>query len=923
MHTKILASMGLALASALLTPDLRGQQRDAANVGIAGPAAALLSDSVAEVTSSFWVYLDIDSGYNHGIPSGFFGTAIEKMSLNAGCVYDATASTGCATNPSRIDRERGTVMCYSFQPMTGVEFGGVSTVEPDGLFSGVTGSSYDLRGVTRLTFDAISLSPNLLVQFGFGGAVSGFRTVPNSWTRITVDASSLNPRPELAATDILFTIVTNAANASGGGRVCVDNIRFEPVPTTRALALGLPPSFQTFGAIPVANDLPGRVPIPPDQLLRNQGVVESSALAASVLLRGGGVRDLQSARKILDTLSYALGNPNAALPLPGSSSSRGLPTCISSGDVALNNPSGAARKGNVRPCGFSAGLNFRVLLDGAGAGSNATAGLAFLRGYLILKDEKYLTAATAIGNWINDNLRDDAADGFGGYVAGFQNGVTGGSRTKILAKQFADNSAIFAFFSLLAETSRAARNEAEAAEWDRRAAFAGDFAFAMVATNGRVSAGTVPRSQPTDLTIGVKADGQVRGNDIVNTFTAARNYALAPLALAWSPRYREQRDWSLVARALLQQTKRVSASGRDWDGIHPATGQPSTPDGISWDATALATLALQATSAQYPESSAEFRDRASAFLTQLRQAQETLGGGRGIVSATIQGEENLPPYEQCLTTPFGCLPSRMSVSATALAFAADLAFNPFSPPPIVTEGGVVNAASSSNTSFSSNTIITVYGSFLASGIKSAALVDGKLPGVVDGTAVLINNVCAPLFFVSAGQINALLPVGLAESGTINLVVTTGAVDNDCKTGNSSTVAPIRLAKVTPGLFTVQAGQGPIAALRGEDNVVITRDTPARAGGVVVAFGTGCGPVSSQIQTGVPVSGLVRVSSPVEAIIGNERIAGQRIQFAGLTPGGAGLCQFNIETPSGLSGSYPIQVVINGVSTQSGATIEIR
>ena len=56
------------------------------------------------------------------------------------------------------------------------------------------------------------------------------------------------------------------------------------------------------------------------------------------------------------------------------------------------------------------------------------------------------------------------------------------------------------------------------------------------------------------------------------------------------------------------------------------------------------------------------------------------GDGKGVVAAIMQDGELLPPYEQCLSTPFQCIAERVGLAATAWAVFADLNVNPSSKP---------------------------------------------------------------------------------------------------------------------------------------------------------------------------------------------------------------------------------------------------
>jgi hypothetical protein len=67
------------------------------------------------------------------------------------------------------------------------------------------------------------------------------------------------------------------------------------------------------------------------------------------------------------------------------------------------------------------------------------------------------------------------------------------------------------------------------------------------------------------------------------------------------------------------------------------------------------------------------------YQLQIRHAQLSapFGDGRGLVAATLQAGDTLPPYEQCLSTPFQCIATRVGLAATTWAILADLNVNPF------------------------------------------------------------------------------------------------------------------------------------------------------------------------------------------------------------------------------------------------------
>jgi len=101
-----------------------------------------------------------------------------------------------------------------------------------------------------------------------------------------------------------------------------------------------------------------------------------------------------------------------------------------------------------------------------------------------------------------------------------------------------------------------------------------------------------------------------------------------------------------------------------------------------------------------------------------------------------------------------------------------------------------------------DSIAAAFGSRLATRTEVAA--DRPLPTSLAGTTVKINGELAPLFFVSPGQINYLIPPG-TPPGAASVVVTAG--DGAVSTGSA------QIGAVAPALFTANSdGQGALASL---------------------------------------------------------------------------------------------------------------
>ena len=232
--------------------------------------------------------------------------------------------------------------------------------------------------------------------------------------------------------------------------------------------------------------------------------------------------------------------------------------------------------------------------------------------------------------------------------------------------------------------------------------------------------------------------------------------------------------------------------------------------------------------------------------------------------------------------------------------------------PVVFEGGVVNGASfrpsnAQGGEVAQGSIVSIFGSNLAIAIGSVGAL--PLPTRISGTRVLIGGQAVPLFFVSAGQINAQVPWG-APTGTVQLTVQTP--------GGTSTPVNVSVVETAPGLFSQAAsGRGPGAVL----NFVSQGNTPINTAastitpdGIVSIFGTGLGPVTEAPPDGAAGDGQPTTTTPVVMIGGRQAV----VEFSGLAPGFVGLYQINARVPPDTpQGCYlPVQVAFGNGSSNT-------
>ena len=162
--------------------------------------------------------------------------------------------------------------------------------------------------------------------------------------------------------------------------------------------------------------------------------------------------------------------------------------------------------------------------------------------------------------------------------------------------------------------------------------------------------------------------------------------------------------------------------------------------------------------------------------------------------------------------------------------------------------------------------------------------------------------------MSPTQINFEMPSAVLTSGG-NVVVNNGAPGLRA----SSSYKPT-LSTVDPGIFVTPDGRA--AALNG-DLTPHTSATPIPAGGYVILYLTGHGPVTPAVEDGTaaPNAPLSIINSPVTVTIGSKNA---QVTYQGLAPGFAGLAQLNVIVPTGLPpGNQPVSITINGDSSNVG------
>jgi uncharacterized protein (TIGR03437 family) len=239
---------------------------------------------------------------------------------------------------------------------------------------------------------------------------------------------------------------------------------------------------------------------------------------------------------------------------------------------------------------------------------------------------------------------------------------------------------------------------------------------------------------------------------------------------------------------------------------------------------------------------------------------------------------------------------------------------------------VLNAASVSSASYSaaalaSDTMVSVFGNFWRG--EPTAATTFPLPTELNGIKVNVRDSAgteksAPLFFTSIGQINYLMPSGLANGDALVTITNTE--------GRRAT-GVVKVETLSPGLFTANAnGQGVAAAValrirNGSELIyepIVTFDAAAQR---FVGKPIDLGPSNEAVYLILYGTGL-RAHSGLSNVVAKLGNADAQVLFAGALAGFAGLDQVNVWIPKSLAGAGEIDVVLT-VGGKTANTVKVN
>ena len=219
---------------------------------------------------------------------------------------------------------------------------------------------------------------------------------------------------------------------------------------------------------------------------------------------------------------------------------------------------------------------------------------------------------------------------------------------------------------------------------------------------------------------------------------------------------------------------------------------------------------------------------------------------------------------------------------------------------------VVNGASSQAGPVAPGELVTLYGTGLG---PDKAVLSASMEKGLSGVTVTFNGIEAFLTYVSASQINALMPYGV--TGNADAVV--------AYAGMKTVLFPLPVADSSPGIFTRQYGTGAAWAVNA-DQTINSAANPASRGGWVSFWATGQGLVDPAGSDGETVVTPRNVKLPVKVTIGGADA--KTNLWAGLIY--TGVLQVNVQIPNDVApGNVEVLLTIGHATSCNGVTIAVK
>jgi uncharacterized protein (TIGR03437 family) len=240
----------------------------------------------------------------------------------------------------------------------------------------------------------------------------------------------------------------------------------------------------------------------------------------------------------------------------------------------------------------------------------------------------------------------------------------------------------------------------------------------------------------------------------------------------------------------------------------------------------------------------------------------------------------------------------------------------FQVPDTLNAAGITNGANYVYGNLAPGEIISIFGlQFGPGALTGYQVTGGVIPGMLTQTSVLFDGVPAPLIFVSASLIGAIVPYEVAgKTQTSIQVVYQGKRTN-------AVSMPVDLA--FPALLTLDSSGGGQGAIVNQNGTINSMTHPAPRGSIVSLFATGEG-----ITAPTGVDGRIAVSIfPKPVLPVTVTVAGRaaQVQYYGAAPQNtAGLMQINAYIPDDCpSGNVPVAFSVGAYASPENVTVAVQ
>lgn len=241
--------------------------------------------------------------------------------------------------------------------------------------------------------------------------------------------------------------------------------------------------------------------------------------------------------------------------------------------------------------------------------------------------------------------------------------------------------------------------------------------------------------------------------------------------------------------------------------------------------------------------------------------------------------------------------------------------------PLINISGIINIADYALDNVSPGDILAVFGDQLASpGTLSANSGLPPLATQLGGVQVLVNNVPAPLYFSSPGQVNFQLPYEAPAGQPATVQVVANGVPGNVRSVNVAASAPKLMVwggNIISGGYGIIVNQDYSLTLPSTTAVSGYVTRPAKPGETLTIYCVGLGQTTPGATTGAGASSSPLQSVPKVTVTFGGGFQGRPVNatplYAGLTPTQVGLYQVNVTIPADvpLGSAVPVTVNVNG------------